>query len=380
MKESIRLGRIGGIPVGVNWTLLVIFALVAIALASGRFPEVYPGHASWAYALAGIGTAAAFFGSILAHELAHALLARRKGVEVEGIILWLFGGVARFHSEATRAQDELRIAAVGPLISVVAGALFGLLALGIDALGAADLLVGVFGWLALINLVLAGFNLIPAAPLDGGRVLRALLWRRSGDRRQAAITAARAGQGFAALLIGLGIAEFAFGAGLGGIWFMLLGWFVLTAARAEQTYARVQGIRVTDVMTPDPVVAPDWLTVQDFLDQYVFPHRFSTFPVQGFDGQLTGVVTLRALKRVPPQERATAQVRAVRCPMERVPTVRADDDLTALFQRSAGACTEGRVLVLGEDGKAVGIVSPADIARVLDLTDLSGARREPHVS
>jgi Zn-dependent protease len=379
MEDSIRLGRIGGVPVGVNWTLLVIFALVAFGVAGGRLPEEFPGYAPGTYVLAGVAVAILFFASILAHELGHALLARRKGVAVEGITLWLFGGVARFATEPEQPSDELRIAAVGPLISLAAGALFWGLGLAAAAVGVPDLVVALLGWLALVNVVLAVFNLFPAAPLDGGRILRAWLWRRSGDRRKAAVTASRAGRAFGLLLIGLGIVELAFGAGLGGLWFMLIGFFILTAARGEETHARLRGLHVRDVMTPDPVTAPDWLTIADFLERFVFAHRFSTFPLTGFSGDVTGIVTLRAVKRVPPDRRAEQRVRDIACPLTDVPVAAPDDDLVELLPRLAGGCSDGRALVL-VDGELVGIVSPTDVARLAELTDLGAGRPDPHMS
>lgn len=384
MQESIRLGRVKGIPVGLNWSLLVVFALVAVGLGAGRFPMAYPDYGTMAYTVAGLVTAVLFFASILAHELGHALLAQRRGVPVEGITLWLFGGVARFRQEALSARDDLHIAVIGPVVSLAVAGLSIVVAGALDVVGAPGLVVGMFWWLAVINTLLALFNLIPAAPLDGGRVLRALLWRRHGDRTRAAITAAGAGRVFGFVLVGLGLVELAFGAGLGGIWLMLLGWFIITVARAEETHTRVQGalsgMTVREVMTPDPVVAPDWLTLEEFLDQYVFRHRCSTFPVRAFDGELSGVVPLRALKRVAADQRGAVRVRDIACPMEEVPTVTADTEVAELLTRlGAGGCTDGRCLVM-EDGRLLGIVSPADLTRVMEYAELRGHTRQPDVA
>ena len=379
MEETIRLGRVRGIPVGLNWSLLVIFGLVVLGLAGGRLPLVYPGYDAGVYLLAAVVVGLLFFGSILAHELGHALLAQRKGVEVEGITLWLFGGVARFATEPRTPSDELRIAGIGPLISLLAGGLFALLALGLGAAGADELVIGTVSWLALINVVLAAFNLIPAAPLDGGRILRAWLWRRTGDRQQAGVSAARAGRVLGLTLIGLGILEVALGVGIGGLWFILIGFFILTAARAEETHARLQGLRVRDVMTPEPVTAPDWLTVQAVIDDYVFVNRCSTFPLRGFDGAVSGIVTLRAIKRVPAERRADTRVRDIACPIEQVPVCAPEDDLAEVLPRLGGGCSDGRALVFA-NGELVGIVSPTDLARINNLADLRRARREPHIS
>lgn len=383
MGETVRLGRVKGISVGVNWSVLIIFALVAFGLGSGRFPAAHPGYDTVVYTLAGLATAVLFFASILAHELGHALLAQRRGVQVEGITLWLFGGVARFEQEAVSARDDLQIAVVGPLVSLATAGVAVLLAAGLRLVGAPDLVVGVFGWLALINVVLGVFNLIPAAPLDGGRILRAALWHRHGDRTRAAISAAGAGRVFGFVLIGLGVVELAFGAGLGGIWFMLLGWFLVTAARAEETHTKLRGtlggMTVRELMTPEPVVAPEWLTVEDFLDSYVFRHRCSTFPLRDLEGELSGVVTLRAIKRVPAEQRGEVRVGDVACPMSEVPTVTSDTQVADLLFRMGAGCTEGRTLVMDDD-ELVGIVSPTDLTRMVEYAELRGQPREPRVS
>jgi Zn-dependent protease len=175
-----------------------------------------------------------FFLSLLAHELSHAIVARRNGVDVEGITLWWFGGVARLEGEASDPGAELRISGVGPLVSVV---LAGVFAAILDAIGVAAIAVEVFVWLALINAILAIFNLVPAAPLDSGRILRSILWRRRGDRFAAAITAARAGRFFGWLLMVLGLFDFVAGAGLAGLWLVMIGWFLTMAAGAEEHHS-----------------------------------------------------------------------------------------------------------------------------------------------
>ena len=376
MEESMRIGRIAGIRVGANWSLLVVFWLIAWGLATGVYPDEDPGHSEAGYWAAAVVTALFFYGALLAHELAHALMARRQGIPVEGITLWLFGGVTRMKGEASSPDGALRVAAVGPVVSLAAAAVFGLLGLALDGLGAPGLVGAMAGWLARINVILAVFNLMPAAPLDGGRILQAVLWRRSGDRLAASTTAARAGRAFGYLLIGLGLFEFSLGIGVGGLWFVFLGWFVLMAARAEQlsAEARVQlgGVRVADVMTRDPVVAPGWITVAAFLDEYVLRHRFSAFPIQTFDGRLAGLVTLNRLKDVPPDRRAVVRVSDVACSMGDVTVARSDEMLLDVVGRLSGR-GDGRALVI-DDGRLVGIVSPTDVARALEIGALGGNR------
>lgn len=168
MNESVRLGRIAGVDVGVNWTVFVIFLLITFGLAAGRFPQEHPGLEPTAYVVAGVVAGLVFMASILAHEVSHAVVAQRNGVDVDGIVLWLFGGVARLRGEPGDPGAEIRVAGVGPLVSVGLGAAFGAVAVLLGGLGAPGITVGVFAWLAVINVVLAVFNLVPAAPLDGG--------------------------------------------------------------------------------------------------------------------------------------------------------------------------------------------------------------------
>jgi Zn-dependent protease len=379
VNESIRIGRIAGIPVGFNWSVLVIFWLIAWGLAAGRFPTEYPGHAAATYWIAGGATAVVFFASLLAHELGHAVVARRLGMKVEGITLWMFGGMARLVGDAATARVELRVAAIGPAISVGAAGLFAVVAFVFDAVGAPELLVGVPAWLARINLVLAAFNLVPAYPLDGGRVLRALLWGRHGDRLRATATAARAGRAFGYLLIGLGLVEFAAGSTVGGLWFVFIGWFLLSAARTEETGVQMRdalgGLVVRDVMSPDPVVAPASATVDELLEAYALRHRFSAFPLADAGGRLVGLITLARLKTVPPDQRRRTTVGALACPITEVPTAAPDDPLVDLLDRMT-PCADGRALVLDGD-RLVGIVSPTDLARILELAALRPTAAAP---
>jgi Zn-dependent protease/CBS domain-containing protein len=372
MTESLRLGRIAGVRVGVNWSVLVVFFLVTTALAGGRFPDLYPDLPGAAYAVAGVTAGIAFFASLLAHELAHAVVARHHGVRVEGITLWLLGGVARLEGEAHDAAADLRIAAAGPLTSVgLALAFLGVRGL-LSVAGFHGLALGVLEWLALINVVLAAFNLVPAAPLDGGRILRALLWRRHGDRTRAAVTATHAGQRFGWLLLAVGVVDLVLGLGLGGLWLMLVGWFVATAAAAEErqavTSAALADVPVAAVMSPDPTVVAGDIDVQTFLDRYVLRHHHSTFPLVDEAGRAVGLVTLRRVKQVPAGERPRTPLRAVAAPLSEVPLAAPDDRVTDLLPRMAGAA-DGRALVVA-GGHVVGIVSPADIVRQLEVASL----------
>lgn len=373
--QHIRLGRIAGIEIGINWSLLVVFWLIAWSLAAVRLPAQYEGYGAGAYWVAGSITSLVFLSSLLMHELGHALVARRAGVEVDGITLWLFGGVARLRGEAMSPRAELRITAVGPAVSLVLAATFVVLSFILERMGVPDLLSGVLQWLGVINAILAVFNLVPAFPLDGGRVLRAILWQRKGDRVSATRTAAAAGRAFAYFLIGFGLVEFAAGAGIGGLWLVFLGWFLLGAATVEESQALLRGalrdVRVEDIMSPDPVVAPASLSVNSFIDYYVMAHRFSTVPIENEERVAIGLVTLSRVKSVPRDRRSTSSLSVIACSMDEVATAKPQDPAARVLE-GMQRCSDGRALVL-DDGRLVGIVSPRDIQRALQRAGL----REP---
>lgn len=371
MRASLPLGRIAGVPVGVNWSVLVIFALIAFGLSVNLLPNVYPGYPPWAYFVVGFSAAVVFFGGLLAHEVSHAVVAKRNGLEVGGITLWLFGGVAELRGEPRSPGADLRIAGVGPLVSLIIGLAFGAVAAGFALAGAQGLVVGAFSWLAGINILLAVFNLLPAAPLDGGRVLRAALWKLRGDRVRAAIAAARAGRILGVLLIALGLWQFLAGPAFGGLWLAFIGWFLIGAAAAEEQQVRVSsalaGVRVRDVMTEQPQTAPPDLTVADFIDHYLFTYRHAALPLAE-DGRAVGLVTLDRVRQVPPAQRATTSLRQVACRSEELVTANPDEQVMDLLPR-LNECTDGRALVVS-DGELVGIVSPSDIDRAVQRGSL----------
>ncbi|MDT0549887.1 site-2 protease family protein [Streptomyces lonegramiae] len=375
MRATFGLGRIAGVRVGVHWSVLLIFAIIAFGLAEGRLPAAYPGHLWVAYWAVGLLAAVVFLASLLAHELAHAVLARRNGIDVDDIVLWLLGGVARIKTEAPNPAAELRIAGIGPLVSLVLGGLFTLVAWLLKVASAPGLVVEAVAWLAGINILLAIFNAIPAAPLDGGRLLRAFLWWRTGDRLRATAGATAAGRVFGWFLVVLGLLLFLRGAALSGLWLALIGWFLVGVATAEGRQAQLRGVLagvpVRHAMTPDPVTAAGYLTVADFLAGPSYRYRHSAFPVVDAGGTPAGLVTLDAARRVPEALRDTVPVGEIMLPLSQVTVVGPDDPLADLLPRMEPGA-EHRVLVVDRD-RLVGIVSASDISRTVTWLMTTGA-------
>jgi len=368
MNENLSLGRIFGIHVGLNWSLLVVAALIAWSLATSLLPSASPGHTAGAYWTAGVVSAFVFLASLLAHELAHSVVATRRGVKVEGITLWLFGGVSRFSSETSSPGGQALITFVGPLTSLVLGVVFYLASVASGGGAHPGLFSATLSWLGYINISLGVFNLVPAFPLDGGRLLQSLIWLRTGDRLRATRIAARIGMLFAYLLIAYGLATFIYaGSLIGGVWSVFLGWFLLSAARSEEAGGLIRqalaGMTVAEVMTPSPVQAPDDISVEDALHGYVLVSRHSTFPTHDAAGRLSGLLTLTALKNVAPGSRPTTLIRQIICPLDKVSTAGPADPITNLLAVSDG-CSEGRTLVV-DGGRLIGIISPSDINRLL---------------
>lgn len=366
MNESFRLGRIAGVPVGAHWSVLVVLGLIAFGLSAGRLPQVAPGASPALYAGAGVATALAFFGCLLAHEVSHAVVARRNGIGVRRITLWLLGGVAQLRGDPATPGADARIAGVGPLVSLMLGGLFLTASAIAVAAGAGAVAGAALGWLGVINLVLAVFNLIPASPLDGGRLLRAGIWRVTGDRRRAAVVASRAGRVLGLVLIGVGLAQVVLTPGFGGLWIVLVGWFVVAAARAEEEATgrdeALAGVRVGQVMTADPVTVSPSLTVRDFIEEHLLGGRHAGYPLRGDDGGFAGLVTVNRVREVPAGERGSTRLGAIACRPAEVPVAAADEELAELLPRMSG-CADGRAVVLDASRRVLGIVSPSDIAR-----------------
>jgi Zn-dependent protease/CBS domain-containing protein len=364
MNGNISLGRIGGVQVRVNWSWLVIFALIVWSLEAGIFPSQNPGLSKGTYIAMAVAAAVLFFASLLLHELGHAWEARREGMEIDGITLWLFGGVSQFKTRFPSAGAEFRIAIAGPLVSLVLGVVFVLIAFA----GLPSAVDGVAAWLGYINLALLVFNLIPALPLDGGRVLRGALWRIKGDLGWATRIAADIGRGFAYLFIALGIAMFIFEGSFSGAWLAFIGWFLLQAATAEARYvateAALDGLRVRDLMVRNPVTVDADLTVGQFMEQVGGSPHFTTYPV--VDGERPiGLLAFRSVAAVQRSEWDSRRVRDAMIPLDRVELLTEDETaVEALAALSSSSSNRGLIV---ENGHLAGLLSITDLTRALEV-------------
>jgi Zn-dependent protease/CBS domain-containing protein len=380
MRNGLRLGSIAGIDILVDWSLLIIFALILFSLGAGVFAAWHPDWGlglTWSTALI---AALLFFASVLLHELAHALVGRLQGAEVPRITLFVFGGMAQMEREPAAWKGELVMAAVGPFTSLVigvvcllaVGALSGPLVLDPDDPMAFFARLGPLAtlllWLGQINILLGLFNLVPGFPLDGGRVLRAVLWGATGDQRKATRWAAGLGQGVAWLLIAGGIL-LALGRGvLGGLWLALIGWFLNNAAVASyrqlvvtQSLASVSVRRV--LQTGIETIAPD-MRLSALVEKRLLHTSQRVFPVMRGD-EFLGLVCLEDLRRVPPSERARAVVRDIMTPRDRlVGLTLADSAEEALRRLSSTGVNQLPVL---QDGRLQGLVTREALLRYLAL-------------
>jgi Zn-dependent protease len=373
---SIQLARVLGIRIGVHPSWFVVLFLMIWSL-SGLYEDVVGQDA---FVLAAV-SAFLFFGSVVLHELGHAVVARRNGIETHGIDLWLLGGLARLSRDSDSPGVEFRIAAAGPAVTLV----FGLVCFGAgyafagsssfgDALGFEEnARVGageaVLAWLTWVNAVLLAFNLIPGFPLDGGRMARAIAWWRTGDRAKATRFASILGQGFAYLLIGYGLYAFMLGDVLALAWFGLMGFFIIQAARAadvqSQITARIEGLRVADVMDGEPVAVLATLKLDRALDEYFLRYGYPWFPVVDAGGKFIGIVGRERAEAVPEQMRATSSVDEVaQFDLGHAHSVPLDAPLESLLT-SEGLQALGAIMAVDRDGILRGTVTIDQVRRAL---------------
>jgi Zn-dependent protease len=370
--HSVRLGRLAGIPIGIHPLWLAVVALITWALGADYFPQQVDGIAPVAAYALGLASALLLFASILLHELGHAVVARRYGVEVEEIDLWLLGGVARMSGEARRPQDELRFALAGPAVTLVIALAFGaiLVALPADGLAALRAMVE---YQVTINAVILVFNLLPAFPLDGGRVARSLAWLRTGDRARATSLAASLGRAFAYGLIALGALGALQGA-IGGLWLVLVGLFLIAAGRGEEQQTQLRETlagRTAGDLARRAVTVPGRISVDEAVSRYFVPYGFTAFPVTERAG-VPGLISISAIEGIAAADRATTPVRDA---VDRDQELFVDqgEDVAELIGRPAFQRV-GRAIVVG--GDSVRVVSITDVERAVRALRIQ-ATREP---
>ena len=363
--HSWQVGRIFGIPLRIHISWFLVFALVVWSLARYYFPVVLSQRPPWEYWGLGVVASLLLFASVLVHELGHCLVALRYRIPIAQITLFIFGGMAQIRREAPTPKAEFLIAIAGPIVSVVVGLAFWLLSILLEA---SPSLREVAELLRLMNLTLAFFNLVPGYPLDGGRVLRAGLWAWSKNFHKATRQAARAGQGFAVLLMLGGLWVAGEGGTVNGMWFLLIGAFLFTAARSSHRQVAFQeslmGLRVGDVMTPEVVVLEAGTPLDEAVDNYFLRFGYGGFPVV-HNGRLVGMLSLKELKAIPRSQWGTLTVGEVMAPLSLQTEIHPDEPITAALERMS--LDDRSRLVVRDGGKVLGLVTRSGIARFLDL-------------
>ena len=366
MRTRWRIGRIFGIEVNIDSSWLIIFGLVTLSLASSYFPTQYPTWNTWLHWTVGAATSILFFASVLAHELTHSLVAIRQGEKVRGITLFIFGGVAEISEEPKRPLREFLMALSGPLSSLVISGIFTLL--WFLSRNLVEPVSALARYLAMINGSLALFNLIPGFPLDGGRVLRAVIWSLTDNLRLATRVASWIGQGLAFLFILTGVWQIIGGSWLNGLWIAFIGWFLnnaaLTGYRQVVMRDMLREVRVDDLKASSYEAVKPGLTLQRLVDDYLLQRREHAYPVVE-DEQLLGIICLHDVKAVPREQWGETLVSQVMTPWERLVTVSVGDDGNTVLSRFA--THDVNQLPVVEDRRLMGIVRRSDVISHLQL-------------
>lgn len=374
MKRSIKLLTLFDIPIEINYTWFIILGLVVFTLASGYFPATNPELGPPAHWLMALIAALLLFASLLAHELAHSLVAMHNDLPIHGITLFVFGGVAQLGEEPATPAVELKMAAAGPALSLALSLLCFSLTQIFFQLRYPTPLLSITNYLFIINLAVALFNLIPGFPLDGGRLLRAAIWHWTGDLRRATRVASYLGKVFAFLFMGAGILYLFTGLAVSGIWFIFIGFFLMEAA--DSSYRQVamkkllSGLRVGGIMSQNVVAVPADITLARLVEEYFFRFRFASFPVTD-DDRLVGLLTFHAVKEIEREQWPLITAREAMLPVTPRMTIDPHAELTEALGR-LGASGIGRLLVM-ENGKLVGILSQRDIMSLFEYkTEVEG--------
>ena len=371
--KGFRLFRVLGIQISLNYTWFIVFGLIAWSLASSYFPSQYPGLSRSAHWTMGFLAAVFLFLSVLAHEITHSYIAKREGIEVKEIILFIFGGVSQLGKEPEDPQKEFKVAIGGPISSLILALIFWVLSKATSQAPNLILFTGLLGYLAFINLSLAIFNLIPGFPLDGGRVLRAIYWSKTGSLRRATMIATDTGKWIGVGIILLGLFWVLTGNLLGGFWFVIIGIFLRSAA--EGGYQQVvmkgalEGVKVKGLMSREVISVPPSLSIHRLVEDFFLTHKHVTYPVTENE-RIVGIITLKQVKEIPRDQWVEKMVKEVMVPIREEIMLDPEGEAVDALQKMIRT-GEGRLPVV-KDGKAVGMITRKDILNLLEIkTDLA---------
>jgi Zn-dependent protease/CBS domain-containing protein len=369
LGKRINLFKLLGFQVRIDMSWIVLALLIAWSLSSGLFPLYYKDLSTSTYWIMGIIGTVGLFLSIVFHEFCHSVVARKYGVPMKGITLFIFGGMAEMSEEPTSAKAEFMMAVAGPISSVLAGlAFYALLALGKQA-GWISPVKGVLAYLAWINMILAAFNLLPAFPLDGGRVLRSILWGVKRNLRWASRISSRIGSFFGFVMIFFGFVSFFRGDFIGGLWWFLIGMFLHSAAKMSYqqllTRKALEGETVRRFMKEDPVTVPSSATVDQLVEDYIYRYHFKMFPVVESSGKLLGCVTTKDVKAVPKEEWGKKSVGEIAASCTEANTIPSGEDAVKALSRMSQN-NISRLMVI-DDGHLAGVITLKDMLKFLSL-------------
>ncbi|TMC63518.1 MAG: CBS domain-containing protein [Chloroflexota bacterium] len=374
MPGSFRIFRIAGIDINIHISWLIILVFLTFSLATGWFPITYPGSSTATYYLLGFIASILLFVSVLLHELAHSFVARSRGLQVKSIVLFIFGGVSNIEQEPQTPGIEFSMAFVGPLVSLLIGVVcYGLLLL---VRGTHSLLVPILSYLALMNIILGIFNLIPGFPLDGGRVLRSIIWKATGNFQTATNITTFVGQAFAYLIILWGILLFFAGNAFNGLIIIFTGWFLLTSAQSARSQSMLdtafRGVTVNQIMDTNVLTVPANISLQKLVDEYFLPRGLrSAFVMQG--DQLAGLITLSDIRHVPRDQWPQTPVGYAMIPLERLHTITPQQNVKDVLPLMTGQ--DVNQLAVVQDGRLVGVLTREGILRSLEIRRNLGVDR-----
>ncbi len=374
MPGSFRIFRIAGIDINIHISWLIILVFLTFSLATGWFPITYPGSSTATYYLLGFIASILLFVSVLLHELAHSFVARSRGLQVKSIVLFIFGGVSNIEQEPQTPGIEFSMAFVGPLVSLLIGVVcYGLWLL---VRGTHSLIVPILSYLALMNIILGIFNLIPGFPLDGGRVLRSIIWKATGNFQTATNITTFVGQAFAYLIILWGILLFFAGNAFNGLIIIFTGWFLLTSAQSARSQSVLdtafRGVTVNQIMDTNVLTVPANISLQKLVDEYFLPRGLrSAFVMQG--DQLAGLITLSDIRHVPRDQWPQTPVGYAMIPLERLHTITPQQNVKDVLPLMTGK--DVNQLAVVQDGRLVGVLTREGILRSLEIRRNLGVDR-----